>query len=433
MSKGERNGSRSASAPPWQPRPRSRAGSSAAARRTATGSSTPARTPTRPRPPIGQRLHRLEPDPIAAPVVQRIFAEYLGGDGLLRHRRRPQPRRHPVARPAHDPARNRHRATARAVGEVAPSGPSSPTPATPATRSGTSSARTRCSSTSTTSRSATRPRCAGTTATSGSGRPSPIHEPLVTPRAVRRRPGDVRPQQAGRRTRTPTQGRHVPARRAACAAGSAAGGCRASGTTAGAYYRCQFAEEYADRRPATTPATSTSGKTPSCPASTRWLATLFDDDHIDDTCDALAGAPSPTRAVARARGRARAPRSPTATASSPTTAPLLDHEDAVDGRRRVDRRDPARAQARSSASSASTIPGGQLTAEQVKALVERLRDIVDGARRRRPGDKAELYDELGIDTHLPPRRHASPSSHRPRGVRFVSEGGLEPPRPLVGH
>ena len=31
----------------------------------------------------GKRLHRLEPDPVTAPVVQRIFAEFLGGSGLL--------------------------------------------------------------------------------------------------------------------------------------------------------------------------------------------------------------------------------------------------------------------------------------------------------------------------------------------------------------
>ena len=57
---------------------------------------------------VGQRLHRLEPDPVAAPVVERIFAEYLGGRGLfaiaegLTYDRIPSPS-------AHDPARNRHR------------------------------------------------------------------------------------------------------------------------------------------------------------------------------------------------------------------------------------------------------------------------------------------------------------------------------------
>src|SRR5437762_10566075 len=31
----------------------------------------------------GKRLHRLEPDPLTAPVVIRIFAEYLAGRGLF--------------------------------------------------------------------------------------------------------------------------------------------------------------------------------------------------------------------------------------------------------------------------------------------------------------------------------------------------------------
>ena len=57
---------------------------------------------------IGQRLHRLEPDPVAAPVVRRIYAEYLSGKGiyavaeLLTRDGIPSPA-------AHDPARNRHR------------------------------------------------------------------------------------------------------------------------------------------------------------------------------------------------------------------------------------------------------------------------------------------------------------------------------------
>ena len=57
---------------------------------------------------IGQRLHRLEPDPTAANVVQRIFAEFLAGkgayaiaEGLTRDG---------ILSPsAHDPGRNQHR------------------------------------------------------------------------------------------------------------------------------------------------------------------------------------------------------------------------------------------------------------------------------------------------------------------------------------
>ena len=56
----------------------------------------------------GKRLHQLEPDPITAAVVQRIFEEYLAGRGLfaiaeaLTRDGVPSPS-------AHDPERNRHR------------------------------------------------------------------------------------------------------------------------------------------------------------------------------------------------------------------------------------------------------------------------------------------------------------------------------------
>jgi site-specific DNA recombinase len=57
---------------------------------------------------LGQRLHRLEPDPVTAPVVQRIFALFAAGHGLraianiLTAEGAPSPS-------AHDPGRNPHR------------------------------------------------------------------------------------------------------------------------------------------------------------------------------------------------------------------------------------------------------------------------------------------------------------------------------------
>jgi DNA invertase Pin-like site-specific DNA recombinase len=56
----------------------------------------------------GQRAHRLEIDPIAAPIVKRIFADYLAGNGL--HAVAEGLNRDGVPSPsAHDRARNRHR------------------------------------------------------------------------------------------------------------------------------------------------------------------------------------------------------------------------------------------------------------------------------------------------------------------------------------
>ncbi len=118
----------------------------------------------------GKRLHRLEPDPITAAAVRRIFDEYLTGRGMfaiaeaLTRDGVPSPS-------AHDPARNRHRCgVAWSKGQCARSWAIR---GTPGGRCGTSNARTTCSSTSKTSPSVTSPRCAGITKTPGCGPPTP--------------------------------------------------------------------------------------------------------------------------------------------------------------------------------------------------------------------------------------------------------------------
>ena len=84
------------------------------------------RTRTPARPPIGQRLHRLEPDPIAAPIVRAHLRRVRRRARALRHRRGAHPRRHPLpqrARPGPQPPP----ATARAWCEVrGPGHPANP-------------------------------------------------------------------------------------------------------------------------------------------------------------------------------------------------------------------------------------------------------------------------------------------------------------------
>jgi site-specific DNA recombinase len=59
---------------------------------------------------IGQRLHRLEPDPVTAPTVRRIFEEFVAGSGYARLAQ--ELTEQGILSPsAHDPERNRHRAS----------------------------------------------------------------------------------------------------------------------------------------------------------------------------------------------------------------------------------------------------------------------------------------------------------------------------------
>ncbi|HEX5268493.1 MAG TPA: recombinase family protein [Acidimicrobiales bacterium] len=100
----------------------------------------------------GQRLHRLEADPVTAQVVRRIFEMYAEGAGLrliadtLTREGIPSPA-------AYDRRRNPHR-DPRGWAHSA-CGPSSPTRSTAAARSGVSSSGTRSCSTSPTSPPAT--------------------------------------------------------------------------------------------------------------------------------------------------------------------------------------------------------------------------------------------------------------------------------------
>jgi site-specific DNA recombinase len=57
---------------------------------------------------VGQRLHRLEPDSLTSPVVQRIYAEYLRGFGIFAIAQRLTAEGIPSPAAA-DPVRNSHR------------------------------------------------------------------------------------------------------------------------------------------------------------------------------------------------------------------------------------------------------------------------------------------------------------------------------------
>lgn len=63
---------------------------------------------------VGQRLHRLEPDPATAPIVRRIFEQFVAGAGYASLAR--DLTEDGILSPsAHDPERNRHRASSGGV------------------------------------------------------------------------------------------------------------------------------------------------------------------------------------------------------------------------------------------------------------------------------------------------------------------------------
>ncbi len=150
------------------------------------------------------------------------------------------------------------------------------------------------------------------------------------------------------------------------------------------------------------------------------MASLFDDDHIDDTCDRLAGVSEPDPA---AEAREAALRAAIADCDRKLAnyRSLLDHEDAVTVAASWIA-DTQRERKNLERQLGQHIPGDQLTREQVKALVNALQDIVEVLAEAEPQDKTELYDQLGISLAYDPDGTVTVES-RPRGLTVRVGGG----------
>ncbi len=68
------------------------------------------------------------------------------------------------------------------------------------------------------------------------------------------------------------------------------------------------------------------------------------------------------------------------------------------------------------------IPGGELTAKEVKDLVDALRDIVGVLAAADPEDKSELYAQLGVSLSYDPTGNVTVKAE-PRGVTVRVGGG----------
>lgn len=160
------------------------------------------------------------------------------------------------------------------------------------------------------------------------------------------------------------------------------------------YYRCQIHQQNLVGR-GDHPSTIYVKEDALLPGLDGWLAELFDTEHLDDTCQALAKAAQPDEQEERRREEMR------------RRIVKLDGE--LDAYRTVLRNEPdaaatvgrwiaATTQERSRL---ETVLRGQsttrLTKEDIKALVESLRDITATLAEADPADKAAVYSEMGIE------------------------------------
>ncbi len=364
----------------------------------------------------GQRLRRLAPDPTAAPIVQRIFKEYVEGSGL--HLVASGLNRDRIASPsAHDPERNRHRAGGQ--GKWAKS----------AIRAILGNPRYTGYEVWNKQRKdevlvdvddvalghVTKMRWNDTDEWIWSAEPT--HEPLVS-RELFEAVQLMFDRNKRAKTRRPAEGRHyLVAGLMRC--GVCGRRMQGQWNHGRAYYRCKFPEDYPDGE-SDHPKNIYVKEEAVVPGLDGWLASLFDDDHIDDTCAVLAGASEPDPQVEKRAADLRAAIADCDRKLANYRA-LLDTEDAVTVAAEwiADTQRERKALERQLG---HHVPGGEMTPEQVKALVKALRDIVDVLADAEPADKAELYNKLGVSLRYDPDGTVTVQAH-PRGVQVRVGGG----------
>lgn len=364
----------------------------------------------------GQRLRQLAPDPTAAPIVQRIFTEYANGQGL--HLIASGLNRDGIPSPsAHDPARNRHRATGQGKWAKSAVRAILANPRYPGYEVWNKQRKDEVLVDVDDVALGHVTKMRWNTADQWITSAEPTHEPLVS-RELFDAAQAMFDRNKRATTRTPRAGRHyVLAGRMNC--GVCGRRMQGHWNHGRAYYRCKFTEDYPgnDREH---PRNIYVKEEALLPALDEWLAELFNDDHIDDTCDRLAGVSEPDPAAEEREATLRAAIADCDRKLANYRA-LLDQEDAVTVAAEWIA-DTQRERKQLERQLGRHVPGDQLTSEQVKALVKALKDIVEVLADAEPADKAELYDQLGLSLSYEPDGTVAVES-RPRGVQVCVGGG----------
>jgi site-specific DNA recombinase len=378
---------------------------------------------------LGARLHRLEADPETAPIIQRIFREFLAGHGYyaiaesLSTDDVPSPSAHDRARNPHRPGRSWGKSSVRAI--------------------------------------LTNPRYTGFEVWNKQRRDEvlvdledvaaghesvmrwndksewiwsavPAHEPLITKadfEAVEAMMASRSHTKKGKKKRP--EGRTYALRgRVKCAICER----RMEGAQIRheSYYRCRYREEYAHTDAFPHPKNVYLRERLVLPQLDTWLAGLFAPERVDHTCELLlAAADDGTQREAQLAGARKAVAACDtklvryrALLDNGTDPALVAGWIAEVGAERslalakLDQLESARE---------------QLVAADIRQALGELGGLVGALETTDPALRAEFYGAVGLSASYDPGANLLVvTAVPPVGVRYVSEGGLEPPRPC-GH
>jgi len=362
---------------------------------------------------IGQRLHRLEPDPVVAPTVQRIFDEFIAGrglyaiaEGLTRDR---------ILSPsAHDPARNRH-------------------------RQGSGGAWSKVAVRSILQN----PRYTGREVWNKQRREEvlldvedvalgheskmrwnhrsewvwsehPTHPAIVEPDTFATAQDIFAGAQRSAVRKEKTRHPYVLSGLVCCALCGRK--MQASWNHGNAYYRCKFPAEYAitEEKHAKTVYVREKAIVPSLD---EWIGGLFAEEHLDTTCEALAAVSDLDPEDDEGRQLDLRRRLKQCDAKLARYRALLEHDGDITvvanwiAEMERERKSLERELGRKPT-------GRKLAKAEIKALVGQLKDIVAVLADADPDDKRAIYDELGVNlTYYPDGRVHVGAGARVLGVR----------------
>ncbi|NOY54364.1 MAG: recombinase family protein [Actinobacteria bacterium] len=339
----------------------------------------------------GQTSRKLEPNLLTAPVVERIFSQFLAGKGI-----------HAIARDltaedipcpsAADPARNRHRLTGSSAWQPTAVRAILDNPRYTGYQVWNRQRRDEVLINVHDVGLGHETRMRRNDPTEWIWSNEPPHEPLIT----RQQYDEVQERfRKNRRTSTrqPKTGRrYLLAGRIRC--GQCGRRMEGAWNHDRPYYRCQVhRNDKVDRNGHA--ATIYVREEALLPGLDEWLGELFDTGHLDDTCRALAEAaqPDPDDEARHDKIRKRITK--------------LDRE--LDGYRSIVRNEPEAAatvgrwiaettqERRRLETFLGVRASTRLTKDDIKALVASLRDITATLADADPTDKAAVYEEMGID------------------------------------
>jgi site-specific DNA recombinase len=358
----------------------------------------------------GQRQHRLEPDPVTAPIVERIFREYIAGAGFAAIAERltadgaPSPS-------AHDPGRNRHRANLQGAWGK------------PTIRAILDNPRYTGRQVWNRQRKEERLLDLDDVALGHETKqtwndPSEwvwsnevVHEALVSPEDFAR----VQEVRAASRRRPTTTKRRAATRTYPLSGLVVCSVCerRMQGTfnNGRQHYRCTFPEQYAATKGIEHPRTVYLREDRITEALDAWIATVFDAENVEATCEAMAMAQEPDEATVARREAAERRLADCDARLAKYRAALEAGADAVVVAGWMREVQGERLEAERVLQGSE--PTDELTVDQVRVLVGGIRDAVALLGRADPKIKAQVYAELGIAVTYDPHRKVAKVRARP--------------------